>query len=132
MATADYPQPITVASTTGTGLQPNVLDVSDFITARLPPVVQIVISATATVVIKGSGRLSTTDPVTLIHPITFGGAISTSDFVDLIAGTGIFYQFDVTANTGTVTIYALPGASAPGCYSLPQLVRMTTAATTGL
>jgi hypothetical protein len=132
MATADYPSPIQVASTAGTGLQPAILDVSQFITPDLPPVVQIYISATATVVITASGKLSTTDPATLVYPVQFGNSITGSNFVDLIGGARMFYQFNVTANTGTVVILALAGANRPGILAMPQLVRMSTNATEGL
>ncbi len=132
MAQADYPSPITVVSTTGSGLQPNILDVRNFITARLPPIIQVVISNAATITIKGSGAISTTDPPTLVNSVTFGNSITASDFVDLIGGAGIFYQFSIANNNGTVVIYALPGATYDNQVALPQLVRMTTNATQGL
>jgi TRAP-type mannitol/chloroaromatic compound transport system permease large subunit len=134
MAVADYPDPVIVASVTGgtTGLQPAILDVSQFITPDLPPVIQIYISNTATVVITASGKLSTTDPPTLLYAAQFGNSVTTSDFVDLIGGARMFYQFNVTANTGTVVIMALAGSNRPGTLAMPQLVRMTTNATSGL
>jgi hypothetical protein len=132
MAVPDYPSPITVVSTTGNGLQPNILDVRNFITSRLPPVIQIYISNAATVTIRASGAISAADPPALVNYATFGNSITSSDFVDLIGGTGIFYQFFLAGNNGTVVIYALPGATHDNNVCLPQLVRMTTNATAGL
>lgn len=132
MAVADYPSPILVVNTTGSALQPAILDVRNFITARIPPVIQVYISNTATVTIWGSGKISTTDPPTLVDPVASPTTVTASDFIDLIGGTGIFYQFAVAANTGRVTIYALPGATYDNQVALPQLVRMTTAATAGM
>jgi hypothetical protein len=132
MAQADYPQPITVVNTTGSGLQPNILDVRNFITSRLPPVIQIYISATATITLWSSGYISTTDPPTLVYPVASSTTVTTSKFVDLIGGTGMFWQFAVAANTGTVVIAGLPGATYDNQVALPQLVRMSTNATYGL
>ncbi len=132
MAQADYPSPILVVNTTGVGLQPNILDARNFILSRIPPVIQVVITNAATVTIWGSGKISTTDPPTLIDPVASPTTVTASDFIDLIAGCGIFYQFAIAGNTGRVTIYALPGATNDYTVALPQLVRMTTNATAGL
>lgn len=132
MATADYPSPITVVNTTGGGLQPNILDVRNFITSRLPPVIQVYISNTATVTLWSSGYISSTDPPTLLYPVACATTVTASDFVNLIGGTGMFWQFAIAANTGMVVIGALPGATYDNQVALPQLVRMTTAATFGM
>lgn len=104
----DYPNPVVVCSTTGTGLQPGILDI-ETVTANsegYPPVLQVLISATATVVVNAALQVSQTNPATLVDPIDVsGGGFTTSDFYDLVPGLR-FYQIDVTANTGTVTVKA--------------------------
>jgi hypothetical protein len=129
--TPDYPNPIIVCSTSGTGLQPNILDIGAFFTPGYPPVLQIVISNTATVVVYGSlGVTGTTG--TMVDPVDVsGGGFSASDFYDLIPGIR-FYQVNVTANTGTVIVKAGVGPQVPGQIGLPQLLRLTTNATQGL
>lgn len=132
MATADVPAPIVVVNTTGNGLQANILDVNDFITKGLPPVIQIYISNAATVSIRASGALSSADPPALVNYVTLPTTYTASTFVDLVGGTGIYYQFFLAGNNGTVVIYGLPGAAAPGTFAKPHLVRMTTNSTVGM
>ena len=133
MATADYPSPVLVASTTGTGLQPAILGRERSSSRRTCRRSSRFTSRRRR---RSSSRLpaklSTTDPATLVYPVTFGTSVTTSDFVDLIGGARMFYQFNVTANTGTVVIMALAGSTAPGVLAMPQLVRMSTNATLGL
>ncbi len=130
---ADYPAPTIIAATTGTGLQPNIIDTTPFRTPGYPPVVEIYISATATVYVWGALSLSTTNPATLQFPVNIapGGAVTASDFYDLVVGIP-FWQFEVAANTGTVTILCGPSPSEPDTVATPSLVRMTTNATDGM
>ena len=121
---ADYPNPVVVCSTTGTGVQPDILDIESvfFNVAGYPPVLQIIISATATVVVNAAMQVSGATTPTMVDPVDVsGGGFTTSDFYDLIPGLR-FYQINVTANTGTVIVKAGFG----------QLLRMTTNATFGL
>lgn len=106
--TPDYPPPVVVCTTTGTGLQAGILDIQvpQANIPSYPPVLEILISATATVVINAAMQVSATSTPTLIDPIDVSaGGFTTSDFYDLIPGLR-FYQIDVTANTGTVTVKA--------------------------
>ena len=129
---ADYPAPTIVAQTATTGLQPNVLDTSPFFMPGYPPVIEIYISATATVLVMGGMSLSGANPPVVQYSIDVsGGGITSSQFYDLIVGIP-FWQFNVTANSGTVTIIAGRCASAPGTLATPSIVRMTTNATQGL
>lgn len=129
---ADYPGPIIVCSTTGTGVQPSILDIGAFFTPDYPPVIQIVISATATVVVNGALQVSGATTPTLVDPIDVsGGGFTTSDFYDLVPGIR-FYQIDVQANTGTVTVKAGVGPQVPGQVGLPQLLRISNSATQGM
>jgi hypothetical protein len=128
----DYPSPILVCSVGGTGLQPGILDIGAMFTPGYPPVLQIVISATATVVVNGALQVSQTSPATLVDPVDLSaGGFTASDFYDLVPGIR-FYQIDVTANTGTVTVKAGFGPQIPGGVGLPQLLRLTNAATQGM
>lgn len=129
---ADYPHPITICSTTGTGLQPNILDIGAFFTPGYPPVIQIIVSNTATVAVYGALDVSGAAVPTLVDPIDVsGGGFTASDFYDLVPGIR-YYAVNVIANTGTVTIKSGVGPQVPGNVGLPQLLRMTNAATQGM
>ena len=120
---ADYPNPVVICSTTGTGVQPGILDIEAvFANAPgYPPVLQIIISNTATVVVNAAMQVSSATTPTLVDPVDVsGGGFTASDFYDLIPGLR-FYQINVTANTGTVTVKAGFG----------QLLRMTNNAPQG-
>lgn len=126
----DYPNPITICSTTGTGVQPGILDIGAFNTPGYPPVLQIYISATATVVINGAVAV-TGNPAALVNATDVsGGGFTASDFYDLIPGVR-FYQIDIQANTGTVTVTAGVGPQREGYVGLPQLLRMSNNAPQG-
>lgn len=121
--TPDYPNPVVVCSTTGTGLQPGILDIEvpGANTPGFPPVLQVLISNTATVVVNAALQVTASSTPALVDPIDVsGGGFTASDFYDLIPGLR-FYQVNVTANTGTVTIKAGFG----------QLLRMTNNAPQG-
>lgn len=102
----NYPDPVRVCQTTSTGLQPGVLDIQlaqanmpDF-----PPVLQIWISATATVVVYAALRVDANGA--LVRPLDVSsGGFTAGDFYDMIPGLR-FYQVDVTANTGEVIVEA--------------------------
>lgn len=129
---ADYPSAITVCSTSGTGLQPDILDIGAFFTPGYPPVIQVVISNTATVAIYGALSVSGGTTPTLVDPVDVSnGGFTASDFYDIIPGIR-FYQINVLANTGTVTVKSGVGPQVPGHIGLPQLLRMTNAATQGM
>lgn len=130
---ADYPSPVIVCGpVSGTGLQPNILDIGGFFTPSYPPVIQIVISATATVQILGAVQVSRANPPLLVNSVDLSnGGFTATDFYDLIPGIR-FYQINITANTGTVTVKSGQGPQVPGYVGLPQLVRMTTNATQGM
>lgn len=129
---ADYPGPITICSTTGTGVQPNILDIGAFLNPGYPPVIQIVISNTATVIVNGALSVSSATTPTLVDPTDVSnGGFTASDFYDLIPGIR-FYQINVTANTGTVTVKCGVGPMTEGFVGLPQILRMTTNATQGM
>ena len=106
--TPDYPSPVVVCQTSSTGLQPGILDI-EAVQANLPgypPVLQIIISATATVVVDAAMQVSQSSTPALVDPTDVsGGGFTVSDFYDLIPGLR-FYQINVTANTGTVTVKA--------------------------
>jgi hypothetical protein len=128
----NYPSPIVVCSTTGTGLQAGILDVGGFLNPGYPPVMQIVISNTATVVVYGALQVSTAATPALVDPIDLsGGGFTVSEFYDLVPGIR-FYQIDVTANTGTVTVKAGVGPMTEGFVGLPQLLRISNVATAGM
>ena len=131
--TADYPAPIVVCGpVSGTGLQPAILDIGAFFTPGYPPVIQVIISASATVVINGALQVSQTNPPTLVDATDVsGGGFTASDFYDLVPGIR-FYQVNISANTGTVTVKAGVGPQALGGVGLPQLLRITTNATQGM
>lgn len=128
---ADYPNAITLCSTTGTGVQPDILDIGAFMTPGYPPVLQIVISNTATVVVNGALQVSQANPATLVDAVDVsGGGFTASDFYDIIPGIR-FYQINVTANTGTVTVKAGVGPQLPGYVGLPQTIRYSNNAPQG-
>ncbi len=129
---ADYPGAITVCSTTGTGVQPNILDIGGFLNPGYPPVIQIVISNTATVIVNGALAVTASSTPALIDATDVsGGGFTASNFYDLIPGIR-FYQVNVTANAGTVTVKCGVGPMTEGFVGLPQLLRMTTNATQGM
>ncbi len=120
----DYPLPVVICQTTGTGVQTNILDIQvpGANIAGYPPVLQIIISNTATVVVNGALEVSSAASPTLVNPTDVSnGGFTGSDFYDLIPGIR-FYQINVTANTGTVTVKA----------SFGQILRMVNAATQGM
>lgn len=121
--TPDYPNPVVVCQTTGTGVQPGILDIEALgnATPGYPPVLQILVSNTATVIVNAAMQVSASSSPTLVDPIDVSaGGFTASDFYDLIPGLR-FYQINVTANTGTVTVKAGYG----------QLLRMTNNAPQG-
>jgi hypothetical protein len=127
-----YPDPIIVCSTSGTGVQPSILDIGAFFTPGYPPVIQILISNTATVVVNGALQVSQATTPAMVDPIDVSaGGFTASDFYDLVPGIR-FYQIDVTANTGTVTVKAGVGPQVPGSIGLPQLLRISNVATQGM
>jgi hypothetical protein len=106
--TPGYPDPVVVCSTGGTGVQPGILDIESVFANALgyPPVLQIIISATATVVVNAAMQVSQSSTPALVDPIDVsGGGFTTSDFYDLIPGLR-FYQINVIGNTGMVTVKA--------------------------
>jgi hypothetical protein len=119
----NYPDPVLVCDTVSTGLQAGILDIqlpqSNIV--DYPPVIQIYISATATVKVWAALRVSAANPPALIRKIDVSsGGFSASDFYDLIPGLR-FYQIEVTANTGQVIVEAGFG----------QLLRMMNSAAQG-
>ena len=133
MAQPNYPPPTVLCSTTGTGLQPQILDIGPFMATGYPPVIQIVISATATVEILGSVAISASPPTgALVNGIDMSsGGYTASDFIDLIPGVR-FYQVNVVANTGTVTVLCGSCPSGDGGLATPDLIRISTNATQGM
>lgn len=129
---ADYPSSIVLCSTTGTGVQPDILDISNFSNPGYPPVISVYISATATVKIWGALSVTSGSSPSLVRKIDVSaGGFTDSDFYDLIPGIGI-YQVEVTANTGTVTVEAGLGPMTTNTVGKPHLLRMTTNATYGM
>jgi hypothetical protein len=132
MAHADYPPPIVLCSTTSTGIQPDILDISAYLTSGFPPVLSVYISATATVKVWGALSLTGSNPATLVRKIDYSnGGFTTSDSYDMIPGVN-FYQIEVTANSGQVVVECGVGPQLPGRSGQPQLIRMTTNATQGM
>lgn len=106
--TPQYPDPVVVCSTTGTGVQPGILDIEvpQANIPSFPPVLQILIDATATVVVNAAMQVTQSSTPALVDPIDVSaGGFTASNFYDLIPGLR-FYQIDVQANTGTVTVKA--------------------------
>jgi len=128
----DYVSPIVLCSTTGTGVQPDILDISNFHNPGYPPVISIYISATATVKVWGAQSVTGTTSPTLVRKIDYsGGGFTASDSYDLIPGIGL-WQIEVTANTGTVVVEAGVGPMTETTIGRPHLLRMTTNATYGM
>jgi len=127
---ANYPSPIYLCNTTGTGIQTAILDASDALTAGLPVPFQIVISNSATVKIEAALELDSTGA--MVDPLDVsGGGFTSSDFRDLVI-TLPFYRVNVTANTGTVKVKVGQGALAPGGRGKLHLVTLTNVGTSGL
>jgi hypothetical protein len=127
-----YPSPIVIVNTTGTGLQPAILDIGAFMNPFYPPVIGISMSAAATVVVYGALEVTGTTTPTLVNPINVsGGGFTTSDFYDLIPGIR-FYQVNVTANAGTVVVKCGVGPMTENFSGLPQLLRISNVATAGM
>lgn len=126
----NYPAPIYLCNTTGTGIQTPVLDASDALTPGIPIPIQIVISATATVKIEGAMELDTTGAMVDAIDLS-GGGYTTSNVYDLIIGFP-FYRVNVTANTGTVKVKINQGSLGPGQKGKAHLVTLMNAATQGL
>jgi hypothetical protein len=120
----NYPSPVVICTVTGgaTGLQPGILDIETFRDAvsGYPPVLQVIISGTGTVVVTGALQVSQTNPATLIDPTDVSaGGFTASDFYDLIPGIR-FYQINVTANNATVTVKAAFGQLLRMMNNAPQ------------
>ena len=128
----DFVPAIVLCSTSGTGVQPDILDITNFMNPGYPPVAQVYISATATVKIWASLSVSGTTTPVLVDKIDIsGGGFTDSDFYDLVPGVGL-YQIEVTANTGDVRVYAGLGPMTDKTVGKPHLIRMTTNATYGM
>lgn len=118
----DYAPPIVICSTTGTGLQAGILDIEAVFAnfPGYPPVLQVLISATATVIVNAAMQVSQTNPATLVDPVDVsGGGFTASDFYDLIPGLR-FYQVNVSANTGNVVVKAGSGQLLRMANNAPQ------------
>lgn len=127
---ANYPSPIYLCNTTGTGVQTPVLDASDALTSGLPVPFQIVISATATVQIQAALELDSTGA--MVDPLDVsGGGFTSSDFRDLVI-TLPFYRVNVTANTGTVKVKVGNAPLGPGQRGKLHLVTLTNVGTSGM
>lgn len=127
---ANYPAPIYLCNTATTGIQTAILDASDAITANLPAILQIVISASATVKIEAAIELDSTGAMVDPFDISSGG-YSASDMRDLVL-TVPFYRVNVTANTGTVKVKVGQAALAPGARGKLHLVTLTNVGTSGM
>jgi hypothetical protein len=129
--TPDYPPAIVVCSTTGTGVQSSILDIGAFNSEGFPPVLAIYISATATVKVWGAMSVTASSTPALVRKIDYSaGGFTTSDAYDLVPGIR-FWQIEVTANTGEVTVEAGFGPQGNGRMGLPQLLRMSNNAPQG-
>jgi len=127
-----YPGPIVLASTTGTGVQPDILDISSFMNPGYPPVISVYISATATVKIWAAVAVTSSSTPSLVNKIDVSaGGYTDSDFLDMIPGIP-FYQIEVTANTGTVVVSASFGPTTERTVGMPNLLRMSNIATAGM
>ena len=71
----DYPAPVVVCSTTGTGVQPSILDIESVFanSPGYPPVLQILISNTATVVVNAAMQVSQSSAPALVDPQDVSG-----------------------------------------------------------
>jgi hypothetical protein len=127
-----YPGPVVLASTTGTGVQPDILDISAFMNPGYPPVLSVYISATATVKIWAAMSLTSSSTPSLVRKIDVsGGGFTTSDYYDMIPGIP-FYQVEVAANTGQVVVEGSFGPTSERTVGMPQLIRMSNVATAGM
>lgn len=127
----DYPGPTVICNTSGTGLQPDILDITGFRNPGYPPVLAITITATATVKVWGAMSLSGTTTGALVRPIDYsGGGFTASDSYDLIPGIP-FWQIEVTANTGTVVCECGVSPMTEDNVGKAQLIRYTNVATQG-
>ena len=128
--TANYPAPIYLCNTTGTGIQTAILDASDALTAGLPVPIQVVISNTATVKIEAAMELDSTGA--MVDPLDLSnGGYTASDFYDLIISLP-FYRVNISANTGTVKVKVNQGSLQPGQRGKLHLVTLTNVGTLGL
>ena len=121
-----YTPSVVLCSTTGTGVQNPILDIGGMGVSGMPPVIQVIISATATVKVYGALDISTGSPPQLVNSLDVSnGGFTASDFYDLIPGIR-FYQINITANSGNVTVKAgaAPGASV--ATIMPHLVTQST------
>ena len=124
----DYPNSVQLCQTSGTGLQTPILDIGESFQSGYPPVIQIVISNTATVVVNAAFDVTASATPTLVNPQDVSnGGFTGSDFYNLIPGLR-FYQINVIANTGLVTVKAGQIAG----RGLPQILRMVNSATQGM
>jgi hypothetical protein len=127
-----YPSPIILASTTGTGVQPDILDISAFMNPGYPPVLSIYMSAAATVKIWGGMSLTSSSAPSLVRKIDVsGGGFTGSNFYDMIPGIP-FYQVEVIANAGLVVVEGAFGPTTDHTVGSPQLIRMSNIATAGM
>lgn len=94
-------------STTTTGASTNIADITGFIAG---PCIQIIISATATVLIQAS-----LDRVNWVTTNT----ITTSDAYVLDI-RGCYYRSNVSANSGTVTVLVGPGLTIGGQVAITR------------
>ena len=129
MSWPGYNDPIILcANVAGTGLQTAVLDIGNATLPGYPPVVQFVVTGGATnVQLLGGHQLTGTTTVSVLNAfdVTGGGiTAATADHYDLIPGIR-FYQVNITANNGSVTVLVGAGPTAPGVTSLVKLVGNT-------
>ena len=120
-----YTPALVLCNTTGTGVQSPILDIGGMGSPGFPPVIQVIISATATVKVFGALDVSNDNPPQLVNSSDVStGGFTTSDFYDLIPGIR-FYQINITANSGAVTVKAgaAPGAVVPTI--MPHLATAT-------
>ena len=73
--TPNYPDPVVVCSTTGTGVQPGILDIEvpAANSPGFPPVLQVLISNTATVLVKAALQVTASATPALVDPIDVSG-----------------------------------------------------------
>jgi hypothetical protein len=127
----DYPPSIVVCSTSGTGLQPGILDIGAFNSEGYPPVLTVYLTATGTVKVWGGHNVTNSSTPALVRPIDYsGGGFTVSDSYDLTPGIR-FWQIEVVANTGDVIVEAGFGPQGRGNMGLPQLIRMSNNAPQG-
>lgn len=138
MSTPNYSNPTYLCqAAAATGLQPNILDISAFISTRLPVPLQIYIDGVGEVAIWASEAIDTSNSTpTLLYKIEVQpatGRVTSSTFIDLIQGIR-FVQIEVTALNPGSTVTALVGdvPLSDGKLAKPCLVRMATNATAGM